>query len=48
MLFLDPVQKKNIESWHSVCEILWVHQLLTEVGLKASIPTKLWLDNQGA
>jgi hypothetical protein len=30
----------------SVCEIMWIYQLLTKVGLKALVPTKLWYDNQ--
>ena len=32
----------------SVCEIMWLHQLLMEVGSKALVPTKLWCDNQTA
>ena len=31
-----------------VFEIMWLHQLLMEVGIKTSIPTKLWCDNQVA
>lgn len=27
----------------SVYEILWIYQLLTEIGLKASVPAKLWI-----
>ena len=30
----------------SACEIMWISQLLMEVGIKTSIPTKLWCDNQ--
>ena len=30
----------------SGCEIMWLHQLLMEVGIKAVVPTKLWCDNQ--
>ena len=30
----------------SVCEIMWISQLLMEVGIKTSIPAKLWCDNQ--
>ena len=30
----------------SVCEIMWLHQLLMEVGIKTLVPTKLWCDNQ--
>ena len=30
----------------SVCEIIWIRQLLIEVGIETSIPAKLWCDNQ--
>ena len=30
----------------SACEIMWLHQLLAEVIIKTSVPTKLWCDNQ--
>ena len=29
----------------SACEITWLHQLLTEVDIKTSVPKKLWCDN---
>ena len=29
-----------------VCEIIWISQQLMEVGVKTSIPAKLWCDNQ--
>ena len=32
----------------SVCEVMWIHQLLSELGLKVSMPAKLWCDNQAA
>ena len=32
----------------SVYEIMWLHQLLMEVGTKTPVPTKLWYDNQDA
>ena len=32
----------------SACEIMWLHQLLPEVGIKTSVLTKLWCDNQTA
>ena len=30
----------------SICEIMWIRQLLMEVGKKISIPSKLLSDNQ--
>ena len=30
----------------SVCEIMWLHQLLMEVGIKTVVPAKLWCNNQ--
>ncbi|EOY03970.1 Cysteine-rich RLK (RECEPTOR-like protein kinase) 8, putative [Theobroma cacao] len=32
----------------TVCEVVWMYQLLSEVGLKSSLPAKLWCDNQAA
>ncbi|XP_070026458.1 uncharacterized protein [Nicotiana sylvestris] len=32
----------------STCEIIWIHHLLTEIGLEHPIPAKLWCDNQAA
>ena len=32
----------------SVCEIMWLHQLLMEVGIKIVVPAKHCCDNQGA
>ena len=32
----------------SMCEIMWLHQLLMEVGIETLVPTKLWCDNQVA
>ena len=32
----------------SVCEIMWLHQLLMEVGIKTVVPGKVWFDNQAA
>ena len=32
----------------SVCEIMWIYQLFTEIDLKTSVPAKLWCDNQAA
>ena len=30
----------------SVYEIMWIRQLLMEVGIETSVPVKLWCDNQ--
>ena len=30
----------------SMCEIMWLHQLLMEVGIKTLVTAKLWCDNQ--
>ena len=32
----------------STCELIWIHQLLCEVGINNSLPMKLWCDNQAA
>ena len=32
----------------SVCEIMWLHQLLMEVSIETTVPVKLWYDNQAA
>ena len=32
----------------SVCEIMWIRQLLMEVGIETSVPVKLLCDNQAA
>ena len=46
-------KKQNVVSrsramTQSICEIMWLHQILEEVGIKTSVPTKLWCDNQAA
>ena len=47
------VSRSSVESEYramtqSVCEIMWLHQLLMEVGIDTPVPTKLWCDNQTA
>ena len=32
----------------SVCEIMWIRQLLMKVGIETLVPAKLWCDNQAA
>ena len=50
-------KKQSVVSWYSVeseykfmaqsiCEIMWIRQLLIEVGIETLVPTKLWCDNQ--
>ena len=45
------VSRSNAESEYRamarfVCEIIWIHQLLMEVGMETSVSAKLWCDNQ--
>ena len=45
------VSRSNVESKYkamtqSMCEIMWLHQLLMEVGIETLVPAKLWCDNQ--
>ena len=47
------VSRSSVESEYrvmtrSVCEIMWLHQLLMEVGIKTPVLAKLWCDNQAA
>ena len=49
----EVVSRSSAESEYramaqSVCEIMWLHQLLMEVGIKTVVPAKLWCDNQAA
>ena len=30
----------------SMCEIVWIHQLLSEIGFNITVSAKLWCDNQ--
>ena len=32
----------------SMSQIMWIHQLLLEVGIETSVPVKIWCDNQAA
>ena len=48
---LNVVSRSSAESEYraitqSVCEIMWLHQLLMEVGIETSVSEKLWYDNQ--
>ncbi|XP_015166937.1 uncharacterized mitochondrial protein AtMg00810-like [Solanum tuberosum] len=47
------VSRSSVESEYramsqSTCEIIWIHHLLTEIGIKHYTPAKLWCDNQAA
>ena len=47
----NVVSRSSVESKHqamtqSVCEIMWIRQLLMEVGIETSLPAKLWCGNQ--
>ena len=44
------VSRSSVESEYRattqfMCEIMWLRQLLMEVGIETPIPTKLWYDN---
>lgn len=28
-----------------ICELMWIHQLLSEIGLAITVPMKLWCEN---
>lgn len=54
-LVLQRSKKQNMVSYFSaklehrtmaqvVCEVLWLHQLLEEIGFKSSLPAKLWCE----
>ena len=42
----SSVESKYKEMTQSVCEIIWLHQLLMKVGIETLVPTNLWYDNQ--
>ena len=52
-------KKQSVVSWssaeseykamtQSVCKIIWIRQLLMEVGMETSVPANLWCANQAA
>ncbi|EOX99943.1 Cysteine-rich RLK (RECEPTOR-like protein kinase) 8 [Theobroma cacao] len=49
----NVLSRSSVESEYramaqTVCEVVWMYQLLSEVGLKSSLPAKLWCDNRAA
>ena len=44
----SSAESKYRATTQSVCEIMWLHQLLMEVGIKTVVLAKLWCDNQAA
>ena len=48
MVSRSSAESKYRAMTQSVCEIMWISRLLMEVGIKTSIPAKLWCDNQTA
>ena len=46
VVFRSSVDSESRAMTQSVCEIMLLHQLLVEVGIKTSVPTKLWCDNR--
>ena len=45
-MFLSSAESEYRAMTQSVSEIMWIRQLLMKVGIKTSIPAKLWYDNQ--
>ena len=48
VVFCSSAESKYRAMTQSVCEIMWLHQLLMEVDIKTVVPAKLWCDNQVA
>ncbi|KAL0537488.1 hypothetical protein IC582_026466 [Cucumis melo] len=48
MLFLVRELSQNKAMTQSVCKIVWIQQLLSEIGFSITVPAKLWFDNQAA
>ena len=46
MVFQSSAESEYRAMTQSVCEIMWLHQLLVEVSIKTSVSAKLWCDNQ--
>ena len=42
----SSAESENRAMAHFVCEIMWIRQLLMEVGIETSIPAKFWCDNK--
>ncbi|KAJ9180876.1 hypothetical protein P3X46_009068, partial [Hevea brasiliensis] len=45
---LQASRDSELAMAQSVCEVMWILQLLDETGFKTSLPAKLWCDNQAA
>ena len=48
VVFRSSAESEYRAMTQSVCEIMWLHQLLMEVDINIVVPTKLWCDNQVA
>lgn len=48
MFSCSSVELEYKDNAKVVGEIMWIYHLLTKVGLKTSMSTKLWCDNQVA
>ena len=46
VVFRSSVESESRAMRQSVCKIMLLHQLLVEVCIKTSVPTKLWCDNR--
>lgn len=48
VVFRSNVEVEYRTMAQSICAIVWICQILTEVGFEASILAKVWCDNQVA
>ena len=48
VVFRSSAESEYRGMTQSMYEIMWLHQLLMEVGIKTVVPAKLWCDNQVA
>lgn len=48
MVFRSSVESEYRVMTQTVYEVLWVHQLLEEVGFNNLLSAKIWCDNQAA
>ena len=48
MSWPDLARKRNIEPWHLPSELVWIKQILGDLGIKSEYPIKMFYDNNAA